>query len=173
MISDPVPRDDDIHIRTISRDDWKRLQQFHARLSPTTVSLRFHAAKRELTEPLAHRFTEMDGRDEVALVAVEGTGERIVGVARYSRLDLASAEVAFVVEDKYQRHHIGSLLMARLKAAALRNGITKFVAEVIPGNTPMLRLLAEAGPTRCHSARDEYEVTVDLTSAFPTPWSVH
>lgn len=88
-----------IHIRPILPDDWHRLQLFHRRLSQETVVRHFHAGKQELSEPLAHSFTQLDGHDEVGLVATTGTRGRIIGVARYVRLGPTSAEVAFVIED--------------------------------------------------------------------------
>ena len=156
-----------IRFRPIRPDDWHRLQLFHQRLSSSTVELRFHGAKRELSVPLARRFTDLDGKDEVGLVATTGTWGRIVGVARYSRMNPTQAEVAFVIEDAYQRHGLGGRLMRRLRELALENGITEFVAEVLPGNTAMLRLLREAGPTDVRWAQGECEVYVDLTKPPP------
>ena len=154
----------DLRIRVIGPADWRKLRRFHQRLSQQTIENRFHAAKRELSEPLAHRFTEMDGTDTVAFVATRGARGRIVGVARYSRLTSTSAEVAFVVEDEFQGHHLGSQLMKRLKEEALRNGITEFIGEVLPGNLPMLKLMAQAGKTRTSYTSGECRVVVDLTS---------
>ena len=159
-----------IHFRLIGPDDWHRLQEFHKRLSSTTIELRFHGAKRELSTPLAHFFTDVDGHDRVAIVATTGTRGRIVAVARYTRITQALAEVAFVVEDVYQGRGIGRQLMQRLKAAAVENGITQFVADVIPGNVPMFRLLESAGPIRSHFEQGECEVYVNLTSdTSPVP----
>src|SRR5579864_4293031 len=104
----------DLHYRQIRPEDWRRLQRFHRRLSSSTVELRFHGAKRELSVPLAHRLTNMDGKNTVGIVATTGTRGRIVAVGRYSRLSPTSAEVAFVVEDAYQHHHIGHRLLERL-----------------------------------------------------------
>jgi GNAT superfamily N-acetyltransferase len=84
-------------------------------------------------------------------------------VARYSRINPTTAEVAFVVEDTYQHRGVGHHLMERLRAIALANGITAFVAEVLPGNTAMLRLLREAGETQVHPQAGEWQVRVDLT----------
>lgn len=53
--------------------------------------------------------------------------------------------------------------MMRLRQTALENGITQFVAEVLPGNLSMLRLLREAGPTTSHYSQGEVEVYVDLS----------
>jgi RimJ/RimL family protein N-acetyltransferase len=136
-----------IHFRPIEPGDRTRLQRFHSRLSLPTVEKRFHAAKRELTEPLARRFTNLDGHDEFAIVATTGTRGRIIGVGRYCRIDDQSAEVAFVVEDAYQSHGLGGRLMRRLRAHAVADGIKEFVAYVLPYNTAMVHLLQRTGPT--------------------------
>jgi GNAT superfamily N-acetyltransferase len=163
MNSSPRPGNSrNIHFRSITPDDWRRLQRFHKRLSAGTVQLRFHGAKKDLSEPEAHRFTLLDGKNEVGIVATTGTRGRVIGVARYSRTGPACAEVAFVIEDAYQHHGVGHRLMSRLRQIALENGIEQFIAEVIPGNIPMLRLLREAGPTEIRTSRGECEATVAL-----------
>jgi RimJ/RimL family protein N-acetyltransferase len=151
-----------VRIRPIRPDDWHRLQLFHRRLSEDTVELRFHGAKRELSEPLAHRFTQLDWVNDVAFVATTGTRGRIVGVARYSRISPTTAEVAFVIEDQFQHHGLGHRLMTHLRQAALAEGITEFVAEVLPGNLAMLRLLQEAGDATSRYQQGVVEVHVEL-----------
>ena len=156
-----------IRIRPIRPGDQHRLQLFHRRLSDRTIRLRFHAGKRELSDALAHRYTHLDGHDRAAFVATTGTRGRIIGVARYRRLSPTSAEVAFVVEDAYQHHHIGARLLKRLIEHAQENGITEFVADVLAGNTPALHLLRDAGPTRTHLDTGLYEVHLDLSGLIP------
>lgn len=151
-----------IHFRPIEPGDRGRLQRFHSRLSLPTIEQRFHAAKKDLSEPLARRFTDLDGHDEFAIVATTGTRGRIVGVARYARIDDTSAEVAFVVEDGYQGHGIGRRLMRRLRAHAVAAGLTEFVAYVRPNNTPMTRLLEEAGPTTARWEDGTVEIRAQL-----------
>jgi len=153
---------DNIQIRPIACADWRKLRRFHNRLSPATVQQRFHGAKRELSEALAHSFTNMDGVNNVALVATRGRDGRIIAVARYARIDAETAEVAFVVEDEYQGHGIGTRLMAELETVALQNGIRRFEAEVMPDNLRMFKLLAAAGPNRVRFSAGECDVTVEL-----------
>lgn len=153
----------DLHFRPVVPDDWRRLQRFHDRLSQQTVQLRFHGAKQHLSEPLAHRFTQVDGRANVAWVATTGTHGRIVGVARYFRIEQSCAEVAFVIEDQYQHHGVGRRLMRRLARTARENGITQFIAEVMPGNQAMLHLLQEAGAVDARLKNGVYEVHVTLS----------
>ena len=134
-----------ITIRPIRPDDVLRLQSFHRRLSPEAIRLRFHGYLRELPDAMALRFCEVDGHDRVAFVAVTGDPERIVGVGRYDVQEDGVAEVAFVVEDAYQGHGIGSTLLRRLVESARARGIHTFLASVLPGNSPMRRLLERMG----------------------------
>ena len=137
--------DGDVTIRPIRPDDWRRLQEFHLRLSPEAIRLRFHAYLRELPDDMAHRFCEVDGYVRVAFVAVSGAPERIVGVGRYDRVGTEVAEMAFVVEDAYQRKGIGTTLLNHLLQRARTDGAKTFLARVLPGNTPMRHLLEKTG----------------------------
>jgi RimJ/RimL family protein N-acetyltransferase len=146
-----------IALRPIRPDDTRRLQEFHRRLSPEAIRLRFHGYMRELPDAMAKRFCEVDGHDRVAFVAVTGHPERIVGVGRFDREQerQGEAEMAFVVEDAYQGRGLGSLLLSQLIDSARSNGIHTLVARVLPGNSPMRRLLQRAGyPLRSCRDRD-------------------
>jgi RimJ/RimL family protein N-acetyltransferase len=152
-----------LRFRELRPEDLHRLQRFHQRLSDLTILLRFHGAKRELTEPLAHRLTTLDGHDEAAIVATTGTRGRIVGVARYSKLTPELAEVAFVVEDAFQGHGIGKRLLHLLLERARENGVREIVAEVLSDNSRTLHLLEGVGPTRTIYQQGVCEVHVDIT----------
>ena len=156
-----------IHFRIIRPDDWHRLQLFHQRLSEASIRQRFHHAKPNLSSPFAHFFSDWDCHERVAVVATTGTRGRIVGDARFVRLDKHSAEVAFVVEDAFQGHGIGHHLMDHLAAEAAKYGITEFVAWVQPENEAMLRLLRETGPVRVRHEDGMDEVRLDLSGHHP------
>ena len=152
-----------IRIRPIRPDDGRKLQRFHSRLSDCTIYQRFHGPKPELDEIWARRFAALDGHAAAAFVATTGTRGRIVGVARYYKIGATTtAEVAFVVEDAYQGCGIGTRLMKRLREQALRNGITEFVAVMLPRNARMLRLLRAVGPTQLRAESGTVEVRVDI-----------
>lgn len=132
------------HVRPISAGDAEALQNFHRRQSPDSIYMRFFTYKSQLSERELRRFTQVDYRDRVAFViTVAGS---IIGVGRYDRLDdPRQAEVAFNIADAHQGRGIGSILLEHLAAAARENGITRFTAEVLPGNWKMLAVFAEAG----------------------------
>ncbi|HYT10248.1 MAG TPA: GNAT family N-acetyltransferase, partial [Mycobacteriales bacterium] len=133
-----------VHVRPIGPQDADRLVGLHSRLSERTVYLRYFAPHPRLSDRDLHRFTHVDHRDRVALVAQ--LGDDVIGVGRYDRIDgTADAEVAFVIDDAQQGRGIGSLLLEHLAAAARERGIERFVAEVLAENSRMVRVFTDAG----------------------------
>ena len=151
--ADVVLRDGSVaHIRPIRGTDGDLVREFHAAQSDESIYFRFFAPMRELSDRDVYRFTHVDHRDRVALVAtVLG---RIVGIGRFDRLDSASAEVAFNISDHFQGRGIGSILLEHLAAIASEMGIRRFVAEVLPSNRKMLGVFREAGYETEHHFED-------------------
>jgi RimJ/RimL family protein N-acetyltransferase len=159
-----------VSIRRMAPDDDDRLVEFHGRLSPETVYLRFFSAHPRLLPAEVNRFTHLDQHDRVALVAVDRQG-RIQAVGRYDRLPgTDEAEVAFVVADEVQGQGLGRELLARLAPIAREEGIRRFVAETLVGNQPMLKVFRASGLTpRTHLADGVMHVTMDLEGADGEP----
>jgi GNAT superfamily N-acetyltransferase len=124
-------------VRSIRSDDAPRLQRFHKRLSADTIRRRFFGAHPTLGDVEARRFTDLNPATDVALVAI--AGDRIVGVGRYVRIGTGDcAEVAFVVDDAYQGHGIGTQLLTLLSRIARDDGIRRFVADTFADNAAMI-----------------------------------
>ena len=132
-----------VHVRPITPGDADALVAMHALLSTRTIYLRFFGAYPTIPERDLHRFTTVDHRDRVALVAT--LGDQLIAVGRYERIDGDAAEVAFVVRDDHQGRGIGSILLEHLAAAARECGIRSFVAEVLAENGRMVRVFRDAG----------------------------
>ena len=135
-----------VHVRPIRPDDADALVALHARFSDRTRYLRYFSPYPRIPPRDLERFVNVDHHDREAFVAC--SADEIIAVGRYERLGPAggrAAEVAFVVEDAYQGRGIGSVLLEHLAAAARENGLTRFVAEVLPENRTMLRVFADAG----------------------------
>jgi len=147
-----------VHLRPIRPDDDGRLMEFHQRLSPQSVYRRFFFMHLKLSVAETERFTHVDYVDRLALVA-EDAG-RLVAVGRYERLPgTADAEVAFVVADEFQHQGIGTKLLERLAHAALKHGITAFVAQTLSDNHDMLEVFMNSG-FHVTSSRDHATVNV-------------
>ena len=140
-----------IHIRAIRPDDKDRLRDHFDHLSSQSVYFRFFGVKRRLTDAELVRFTEVDFRRHVGLVATlrDGGGEHIIGVGRYIIRDdqgaPARAEVAFAVDDAHQGRGIGTVLLDHLARVAQAQGVTEFEADVLGENNRMLDVFRHSG----------------------------
>ena len=155
-----------VHVRPIRPDDMRRLQEFHAQLSSDSVVFRFFRFLPTLPDADAERFTHLDYEKRMALVATEGPpeDERIVSVVRYERIGPDTAEVAFVVADRWQGRGIATALLHRLAPYARARGITRMLAVTMAANAKMLEVLHNAGyPFSTRYSDGELEVTLDIS----------
>ena len=150
-----------VTIRPMAPDDADRLLAFHSRLSDDTTYLRYFSPHPHLSPREVVRFTVVDHLEREAFVAVEG--DDIVGVGRYDRRPgTADAEVAFVVEDRWQDRGIGTRLMERLMERAREVGIERLVGETLAGNRRMLKLFRRVGGTTTFTGDGVAEAVVPL-----------
>jgi RimJ/RimL family protein N-acetyltransferase len=136
-----------VEIRALKPDDRTELVAAVEGVSPQSLYRRFFTVKRGLTEQEIDFFLNVDFVTHVALAAVmeEGGKQRIVGGGRYVVLRPGTAELAFAVVDEYQGQGICGALMRHLCAIAREAGLHELVAEVLPDNFPMLRVLDTSG----------------------------
>ena len=137
-----------LRLRSPSAKDEGALLDFLSSLSEDSFYRRFHGTP-SIRPALVDPFLDPDWWDHgdlIGTLADETGAEQVVALASYVRLrDPTAAEVAFAVADAHQGRGIGTRLLERLAARAASVGIERFVAEVIPGNRPMLRVFEEAG----------------------------
>ena len=137
-----------LRLRSPSTKDEGALLDFFSSLSEHSFYRRFHGTP-SVRPALVDPFLDPDWWDHgdlIGTLADETGAEQVVALASYVRLrDPAAAEVAFAVADAHQGRGIGTRLLEQLAARAAGAGIERFVAEVIPGNRPMLRVFEEAG----------------------------
>jgi hypothetical protein len=100
-----------------------------------------------LGDSMAHTFTHVDGKDRVALVALDPRDAcNIIGVARYDRIDAShSAESARVITDLWPGHGVGTALSAELLRIARDNSIRSIDVVILAGNRAMIELLMVVG----------------------------
>jgi len=139
-----------VALRPVRPEDEPLLQDLFAHMSREDVRLRFFAAMRELSHPLAERFTHLDYECEMAVLAEHG-GETL-GVARYFACpDRRTAEFAVAVRSDWKGHGIGYVLMHRLIDVARSAGIGEMVGDVLTENKPMLAMCRDFGFVRTRS----------------------
>jgi GNAT superfamily N-acetyltransferase len=134
-------------VRALKPGDEAEMLAAVGRIGPQSLYRRFMGAKRGFSEKERAFFLKVDFVNHVALVAVVKEGDRaaIVAGGRYVVEGPGAAEVAFAVVDDYQGQGIGSVLLRHLAALARAAGLKEFTAEVLPDNTPMLKVFEKSG----------------------------
>jgi acetyltransferase len=104
---------------------------------------------------------------EVALIATScsGIGERIVGVARYTRDDAHAAEFAILLADAWQGRGVGSKLLGRLIEYAREAGVMRLRGVTLSTNSRMLLLGRRLGFRQRKSPAQSWLTVLELSLA--------
>src|SRR6185437_12739131 len=133
-----------VHVRPVRAEDEAELREFLESLSPDSRVLRFFSGGTNLRQA-AQAAADVDYRRRYGLVATAGADAAIVAHAEYIATGGDEAEIAFEVSDAAQGMGLGTLLLAHLAQAAGENGITTFVAHVMPANHRMIEVFRKSG----------------------------
>jgi RimJ/RimL family protein N-acetyltransferase len=136
-----------VEIRALRPDDRDALLAAAERTSDRSLYRRFFGVRRAFSDAEVAAFVDIDFVDEVALIAVvrESGQEIVAGGGRYIVVRPGAAELAFTVVDEFQGQGLASALLRHLTALARAAGLRHFLAEVLPDNTAMLRVLEHSG----------------------------
>jgi acetyltransferase len=138
----------EVTLRPIRPEDESALTTLYDRLSPQTAYQRFFTVMRRLPPDWAHILANVDYDRRMAIVAV-GPGNALIGVARYAHDEkLQEAEIAVVVEDRWQSRGLGTQLLIELIGYAEGKGISQFRAHVLADNLRMLKLIQRVATVR-------------------------
>ena len=156
----------EVRVRPTRTSDAGAMQELFYRLSEEDVRTRFFQKLTSLTDTAAQHLCSVDYEEEMAFAAVVGPfeHERIVGASTYF-LNPASglAEVAYMVDPDWQGLGLGTILHARLVDYARDHGALGLTADVVPGNSRMMRVFEHGD----HSLRVETDAGVaELTMLF-------
>ena len=156
----------EIFFRPIKPTDDPALSEMMYSLSEQSVRTRYMTHTMAFPHRDIQRITNIDYRQDVAIVGVVPgvSDEEIVAIAQYF-LDpkSQSAEVAFVVQDEWQRKGMGTFLLDYLTQIAIQRGVKTFWAKVLPNNEPMLTIFHNSGyKINTTFDGDAYDITYDL-----------
>jgi GNAT superfamily N-acetyltransferase len=161
-----------VTIRAIRRDDRAHFLDAFRSLEKDSIYTRFFTNRSDPSDTELDRAVNVDFVGEVALVATTETAkvETIIAVGRYIAIDRPgterSAELAFVVEEDYQRRGIASRLFAHLADLARNQGLTQFEAAVLSQNGAMLAVFKRCGlPMRQRREGGVIHLTLALPAA--------
>lgn len=135
-------------LRPALPEDIDRLDVLFNRASRESLWFRFFTAVSTVSRRFLKSVVEIDGDERMTLLVTRGEGEeeRVLAVGSYARLPkTASADIAFFVDDEFQGHGLGMLLLERLAAHAHAHGIEMLVADTMIENRRMLDVFRASG----------------------------
>lgn len=158
----------EVFMRPVKPEDAPLLLDLFNSLSPRTRYFRFFTPLKTLPRHLLVRYTQVDYKKDMALVAMDLTDpdNKILAVARFiSKSDQADAEFAVVVRDEWQGKGVGRVLLENLILIAGERRIESMSGYVLSENIHMLSLARTLG---FHLSRipgeDQYFLKIDLRS---------
>jgi N-acetylglutamate synthase-like GNAT family acetyltransferase len=146
-----------VRIRQAAASDRPALAQMVARCSEQTMVRRFHNNVRRIPEPY---LTEALARSPGHFALLAQAGETDVALASCVAVDGASAEVAVLVEDSWQRQGVGTQLLGLLVAHADHLGIARLRACMLSSQAWALPILGGYGICEAWLRDGHFEVTV-------------
>ena len=131
-------------IRPAGPGDYEAVKGLHEAMSPDNLYFRFFSMSRVAAEKEARRVCREAAPDHGALLGL--LGDDLVGVASYELIPgLQAAEIALAVADGMHERGIATLLLEHTVSLARARGVRALTAEALPGNSAVLRLLADSG----------------------------
>jgi GNAT superfamily N-acetyltransferase len=162
----PIPVEPDtVVVRRGSVRDVDELIAMHDRCSAETVLRRYHAPVPRMSPRLAQ--TLLEPADGLSLLVMSGAQVVAAGMLASGP---AGPELALMVEDRWQRHGLGTRLLLHLAEEAARRGVTSMVCHVQPHHQAVLSTVRRAGLRASVSVVDgvtQYEIPVPVLNDSP------
>ncbi len=161
-------------IRLSEPEDREAMREFFRQLSPESKRRRFFSISDPAEALLERQCESSNPKVQLTLIVsrlVDGL-PRIIATGGYVARDESSAEVAFAVDDEFQRKGLGGLLLERLALLAVRNGFVRFWAMTRIENDLMLETFRQSGLS-IHTRVEDECVEIDFSVAPSADSVIH
>jgi GNAT superfamily N-acetyltransferase len=158
----------EVTVRAIRSEDGPVIRDVFSTLDGESIYRRFFSPKKELSAAELSQLTTIDFDRVVALVATAPTsrGEALIAGARYATGTgdrPQSAELAFLTVGTHRGRGTASLLLRHLVQIARDVGLSRFEADVLAENQPMLNVFRRSGlPTVQRRDGNVIHITLSL-----------
>jgi acyl-CoA hydrolase len=157
----------EIFFRPVKPTDDQALSEMLYSLSETSVRSRYMTRTVKFPHKDVQQLTNIDYYQNLSIVGTVPcvSGEKIVAIAQYF-LDpkTQAAEVAFLVQDEWQKKGMGTFLLEDLSKIAKQRGVKRFYAKVLPVNKGMLTVFYNSGyKINTEFDGEVYSIMYDLT----------
>jgi acetyltransferase len=137
-----------IFLRPIKPSDKYLVIDLFTKLSSDSVYLRFLRPLDSLSEDLLYQFTNVNYRNDFALVGMinEDGKDAIIAIARYAySSEDDNTELAVTVRDDWQRCGVGRSLLEKTVEIGKEHGIFRYMAIIAPHNKIIMNTLIGLG----------------------------
>jgi acyl-CoA hydrolase len=156
--------DVEVFFRPIKPSDEEEMRRLFYRFSDQSVYYRYFAPIKTMPHAVMQDYVNVDFSRTMSIVGirVEGGKEHIIAEGRYvSDDDSRFADLAFVVDEAYQRVGIASYLYRLLIRIAKENDIEGFTADVLASNRPMMKVFQSGREEITSKVEDDvYRLTI-------------
>ncbi len=153
-------------IRPIRGEDEPLIRELFKNLSDETIMFRFCQRLVDMPHEKLSRYCQIDYERELAFVTVikdAENREHIIGDVRISKLpDLENAELAILVDDRWQGRGIGHMLMEYCIGIARETGLKSLWMEILKNNIRMRALGNKFGFKQAYDDEDMIKVVLQL-----------
>jgi acetyltransferase len=150
--------------RPIECADQAEFKEFFKALSPASVHFRFLEIIKDLSNEDVARYCDLDFNQEMAIVALPISGEKIISVARLiMSLKDRRGEFALVIADAWQGFGLGTELLAYLIKIARDYQLEELYCVLSSNNDRMIKLAEKFGLKVKSTDGDTREMTLKLT----------
>ncbi len=159
-----VKNDLEIRFRAIKPSDEEGMRNLFYRFSDEAVYARYFHSVSSMPHAKMQEYVNVDWNQVMSIVGLfgeEGQG-RIIAEARYIKIPgNPFAEAVFVVDEKYQRLGIATMMYEMLVGLAQERGIKGFVAEVFFSNIGMMKVFKKGQlPVKARLESGVYHVEI-------------
>lgn len=156
---------DRFHTRPIRPADVRLYPDFLAKVSPDDIRLRFLAPRRQFSDEMLVRLTQLDYERDVAFVTLHQNSGELAAIGRLSSdPDRAVGEFGLLVRTDLQGRGLGWAQLSQIIDYARAEGISRVEGHVLHENRKMLEMCREFGfSVQAHpSERNLHLVVLEL-----------
>ncbi len=153
-----------VRFRAIKPSDEEAMRRLFYRFSNTAIYRRFLFPISTMPHDKIQEYVNVDYSQVMSVVALAGEPdqETIIAEARFAKDDQSAyAELAFIVDEKYQGRGIATYLYKMLIRLAKERGLKGFTAEVLHANKEMMKIFEKGDlPIDARLENGLYRLTV-------------
>ena len=160
-----------VRFRAIRPSDEDQMRRLFYRFSDESVYYRYFTHIKAMPHAKMQQYVNVDYGETLSIVGLIGPPGKgqLIAEARYVRYkDRPMADIAFVVDEKYNGKGIATYLYRLLIRLAKERGLQGFTANVLASNRPMMKVFEKEGKVKAKLEYGEYEMEIIFEDSNPS-----